>query len=163
MASHQRSGVGFLLKRAQREAAIERGVERMVWTYDPMASLNAYFNLHKLGSVAMRYYVNYYGEMGDELNRGLPSDRLEVDWWLRDPRVAALMRGERSAAPSGAAVARIEIPADLGELRRTDPARLRQSRQRTREAFLELFGRGYEAVDFVDGAYILRPKEPEPR
>ena len=45
----------------------------------------------------------------------------------------------------------------------TDFALLRQWRQRTRQAFLELFSRGYEAVDFVDGAYILRPKEPEPR
>jgi len=161
--AHRGKDIGFRLKRAQREEAVARGLDWMVWTYDPLQAANAHLNMHKLGARASRYYVNYYGEMEDELNRGIPSDRLEVDWRLRDPRVAALMRGERPAAPSGAAVARIEIPADLGEMRRTGPARLRQSRQRTREAFLELFGRGYEAVDFVDGAYILRPKEPEPR
>lgn len=161
--AHRGKGIGFRLKRAQREEAMARGLDWMVWTYDPLQAANARLNMHKLGARASRYYVNYYGEMDDELNRGIPSDRLEVDWWLRDPRVVQLMRGERSRAPSGADVARIDVPATLGEMRRSDPALLQQWRQRTREAFLELFARGYEAVDFADGAYVLRLKEPEPR
>lgn len=161
--AHRGKDIGFRLKRAQREEAMARGLDLMVWTYDPLQAANAHLNMHKLGARASRYYVNYYGEMEDELNRGIPSDRLEVDWWLRDPRVVTLMRGERSAAPSGPDVARIDIPANLGEMRRSDHALLRQWRQRTREAFVELFARGYEAVDFVDGAYVLRFKEPEPR
>src|SRR5713226_7831102 len=90
---HQNHQVGFLLKRAQREAALERGLDRMVWTYDPLQSLNAAFNLRKLGATAHRYYVDYYGEMPDAINRGVPSDRLEVDWWLRDPQVDAKLSG----------------------------------------------------------------------
>jgi len=84
-------GVGFLLKRAQREAALARGLERIIWTFDPLQAPNARFNLRKLGAEARRYYVNYYGEMGDELNRGVESDRLEVDWVLTAPRVARMM------------------------------------------------------------------------
>jgi predicted GNAT superfamily acetyltransferase len=80
--------IGFRLKQAQREAALARGLDWMVWTFDPLQSLNAYFNLRKLGALARRYYVHYYGEMPDDLNRGIDSDRLEVDWHLRSPRVA---------------------------------------------------------------------------
>lgn len=161
--AHRGKDIGFRLKRMQREEAMARGLDWMVWTYDPLQAPNARLNMHKLGARASRYYVNYYGEMDDALNRGIPSDRLEVDWWLRDQRVVALLRGDRPADPPGGDVARIEVPANLGEMRRSDPALLRQWRQRTRQAFLELFARGYEAVDFAASAYVLRRKEPEPR
>src|SRR2546427_5594771 len=90
----QDRGIGFLLKRAQRQEALERGLDRMVWTYDPLQSLNASFNLRKLGVTASRYYVDYYGEMPDAIHPGLPSDRLEVDWWLRDPAVETRLTGD---------------------------------------------------------------------
>src|SRR5256712_3956921 len=95
----QDRGIGFLLKRAQRQEALERGLDRMVWTYDPLQSLNASFNLRKLGVTASRYYVDYYGEMPDAINRGLPSDRLEVDWWLRDPAVETRLTGDAPPRP----------------------------------------------------------------
>lgn len=155
--------VGFRLKRAQREAALARGLDHMIWTYDPLVSANAHLNLRKLGARASRYYVDYYGEMRDELNRGGPSDRLEVDWWLGDPRVEALMRGEAPPLPEAERV-RIEIPTTFDLIRRDDPALAESLRARTREAFLRHFAEGYEAVDFDRsttapmrvGAYILQ-------
>ncbi|HLY26804.1 MAG TPA: hypothetical protein VKQ72_10725, partial [Aggregatilineales bacterium] len=39
--------------------------------------------------------VNLYGDnMPDSLNRGLPSDRFEIEWWLKSARVADCARGE---------------------------------------------------------------------
>src|SRR2546428_11867825 len=95
----QDRGIGFLLKRAQRQEALERGLDRMVWTYDPLQSLNASFNLRKLGVTASRYYVDYYGEMPDAINRGLPSDRLVVDWRLREPAFATRLTGDAPPRP----------------------------------------------------------------
>ncbi|MDR7581734.1 MAG: GNAT family N-acetyltransferase, partial [Armatimonadota bacterium] len=89
--------VGYRLKLAQREWALAQGYRRVVWTFDPLQSRNAYFNLHKLGARAERYEVNYYGEMDDELNRGLPTDRLEVDWWVSSEPVVARLEGRRAA------------------------------------------------------------------
>src|SRR2546427_203093 len=43
----------------------------------------------RVGPVASRYNADYYGAMIDSINRGLPSDRFEVDWFLRSPRVVA--------------------------------------------------------------------------
>src|SRR5574341_27583 len=157
-------GIGFRLKQAQREAALAAGFTWMVWTYDPLQAGNAYFNLHKLGAESRRYIVNYYGEMRDELNRGTDSDRLEVDWWLRDRRVDALTRdeaparGESSAqgeagagggeatGPSGDMV-RIDVPPDITSLRRRDPATAAWWRETTRRQFLDAFAAGYVAVD----------------
>jgi predicted GNAT superfamily acetyltransferase len=158
LAEFRDSEIGFRLKRAQREAAMAGGFEWMVWTYDPLQSGNAFFNLHKLGAESRRYYVNYYGEMRDELNRGGDSDRLEVDWWLRDPRVEALMRGQTLTAPAGD-VTRIDVPADITALRRRDPSASAGWRETTRRQFLDAFAAGYVAVD-VDrlpdrSAYVL--------
>ncbi|HEV8354481.1 MAG TPA: GNAT family N-acetyltransferase [bacterium] len=150
-------GVGLALKRAQREAALARGVDRIVWTFDPLQRANAWFNHHKLGAVASRYYVNYYGDMRDAINRGTDSDRLEVDWWIRDPRVDAALRGAPVATAPGAAA--LEIPPDFNALKITDPDAAQAWRLRVREAFLDHFARGYEVVDFTGGTYVLDRRE----
>lgn len=82
-------GVGYQLKLAQREHVLAQGIELIAWTYDPLQSANAHFNFAKLGVLAQKYERDFYGEMRDRLNRGLPSDRLLVEWWLRSPRVEA--------------------------------------------------------------------------
>lgn len=168
------SEIGFRLKRAQRQVALNRGIDHMVWTFDPLMSVNAYFNMHKLGTVARRYYVNYYGEMPDALNRGIESDRLEVDWWLRGPRIESLMRGEhrpqvwhdmtpiivpvpRSGGPAPGdpvfdltmPVLRLEIPTTFTQMKNHDAGLARAWRMATRECFLHYFRRGYAVVDFV--------------
>jgi predicted GNAT superfamily acetyltransferase len=38
-------------------------------------------NIGRLGVICRTYLRNVYGEMSDELNRGLPTDRFEVEWW----------------------------------------------------------------------------------
>jgi predicted GNAT superfamily acetyltransferase len=80
-------GLGYKLKRAQWQMVRHQGIDRIIWTYDPLLSRNAYLNIAKLGAVCSNYVVNYYGEMHDNLNVGLPSDRLQVDWWVNTPRV----------------------------------------------------------------------------
>lgn len=169
--------IGFRLKQAQRQEALARGLDWMVWTFDPLQGTNAYFNLHRLGAEASRYYVNYYGEMPDELNRGVESDRLEADWLLRAPRVVRLMespaRSEPEPSPAANAPAalagsgdplprpadpvldlyapevRLGIPLDFTALRQADLALAREWRAVSRRAFQTYFGRGYAAVDFI--------------
>lgn len=170
----QLQDVGFRLKCAQREAALAMGYDHAVWTYDPLQSVNARFNLHKLGATAQRYYVNYYGAMTDDVNRDLDSDRLEVDWALRSPRVEAATSGaapDRTWGPAprvleavpwtagvgpddptlgvDAPVVLIEIPTDFPSLRARDAGLARAWRVTAREALRHYFSRGYRAVDFM--------------
>ncbi|MCB0113764.1 MAG: hypothetical protein KDD84_06730 [Caldilineaceae bacterium] len=81
-------GVGLKLKLAQRRILLEEGqTDWVTWTYDPLQRVNAAFNLHRLGAVCSTYKRNQYGEMQDHLNAGMPSDRFQVDWYLRSRRV----------------------------------------------------------------------------
>ncbi len=84
---HRNQGLGYLLKRAQWQMVRKQGVERITWTYDPLLSRNAQLNISKLGAVCNTYYVNYYGELRDEMNTSIPTDRFEVDWWVNSKRV----------------------------------------------------------------------------
>ncbi|HZP90919.1 MAG TPA: GNAT family N-acetyltransferase [Actinomycetota bacterium] len=91
---HRSRGVGYALKLAQRAAALDLGVEVVRWTFDPLLSKNAYFNLAKLGAVCDAFHRNFYGEMTDLLNRGERSDRLVVRWELTaEPSGPAEERG----------------------------------------------------------------------
>jgi predicted GNAT superfamily acetyltransferase len=76
----RRMGIGEKLKLRQREEALNMGYHLIVWTYDPMETVNGYLNLSKLGGVCTKYIENCYGEMADILNAGLPSDRFLVEW-----------------------------------------------------------------------------------
>jgi predicted GNAT superfamily acetyltransferase len=91
-------GIGFSLKRAQWQFVRKQGIDQMTWTYDPLLSRNAHLNIAYLGAVCSTYLRSEYGEMRDELNAGIPSDRFQVDWWLRTARVERrLSRVSRSA------------------------------------------------------------------
>jgi predicted GNAT superfamily acetyltransferase len=81
------AGVGFALKRAQWQIVRKQGLDRITWTYDPLLSRNAHLNIARLGAVCNTYLREVYGEMRDELNVGLPSDRFQVDWWVNTKRV----------------------------------------------------------------------------
>jgi predicted GNAT superfamily acetyltransferase len=80
-------GIGFALKRAQWQMVRKQGIDRITWTYDPLLSRNAHLNIARLGAVCSTYLPSEYGEMHDGLNAGLPSDRLQVDWWINTERV----------------------------------------------------------------------------
>lgn len=81
------SGLGFTLKRAQWQMVRNQGLSHITWTYDPLFSSNAYLNIAKLGAVCDTYRRSEYGDLQNELNAGLPSDRFQVDWWINTPRV----------------------------------------------------------------------------
>ncbi|MBS2040281.1 GNAT family N-acetyltransferase [bacterium] len=130
----QGQGYGRQLKQAQANWAKDHGYKRIVWTYDPLQPGNAWLNITRLGAVSNRYLVNYYGELDDQLNRGQPTDRLEVDWWL-EPVLKEPVHET--------------ISFELGN----------RSHQQTRELFLDAFERGLSVIHFEiqaqQGVYSL--------
>jgi predicted GNAT superfamily acetyltransferase len=93
LMSHRHSGVGVALKLHQRSWALERGIEMITWTFDPLVRRNAMFNLARLGATADYYVENVYGSMGDALNGNDESDRLFVRWRLAAAAVEAASSG----------------------------------------------------------------------
>ena len=164
------TGVGIALKLAQKRDALQRGYELITWTFDPLEARNAYINLHRLGCIGRLYDRDHYGPMEDDLNRGLPSDRFEAEWWLRRDRpvLAAerapviLRRGSNgepvssvaTLEPAGAAW--IEIPSDFQAVKRRSLELARQWRLESRSAFEAALAAGLVAVDFRrEGAYLM--------
>lgn len=92
-AEHRGARVGFALKQHQRAWALERGMGKVTWTFDPLVRRNAYFNVQKLGARAGEYLVRFYGSMNDGINAGDETDRLLMVWHLDDPRVDAAAGG----------------------------------------------------------------------
>lgn len=87
LPAYRIAGVGEALKNYQREFVLKQGLDLITWTVNPLEGVNAGLNFGKLGVVCRKYYPNFYGVMADELNLGLPSDRFEVEWWIKSQRV----------------------------------------------------------------------------
>ncbi|UTX54196.1 GNAT family N-acetyltransferase [Leucobacter aridicollis] len=153
--------VGYGIKLHQRAWALDRGIEAIEWTYDPLVSRNASFNFNKLGAVPVEYLENFYGLMSDTINAGDLSDRLLVRWHLLDENVSRLAGGDRSGStvPKGFAVA---IPDDIEGLRVTDPDQARKWRGTIREQLTSHLNNGARIVGFERGTgYILQHASTE--
>ncbi|MDQ6712122.1 MAG: hypothetical protein M3Z28_02910 [Candidatus Dormibacteraeota bacterium] len=163
------SGIGIALKQAQRYDALRLGYELVTWTFDPLEARNAYINLHRLGCVARVYDRDHYGAMEDELNRGLPSDRFEAEWWLRrttavrsvDPEV--MLRVGADGEPvrehvhvSARRAVLISVPPDFQAVKRASLELALRWRMESRDAFEAALAAGLMAVDFRrDGTYLM--------
>ncbi|MEP6716298.1 MAG: GNAT family N-acetyltransferase [Terriglobia bacterium] len=86
-------GIGRRLKLRQREDALEKGIDLIEWTFDPLEMRNAFFNVERLGAIIERYVHNQYGSSSSHLHGGLPTDRCIAEWWIRSPRVLAAIAG----------------------------------------------------------------------
>ncbi|HYP25112.1 MAG TPA: hypothetical protein VE262_00200 [Blastocatellia bacterium] len=108
--------IGFRLKLAQRDRAIASGVPLIIWTFDPLQSRNAHFNINKLGAVVRRYEENYYGEGASTVfDAGVPSDRIFAEWWVSSPHVEAVLKGRRPVAPADGPS--VTLPDDINSVR----------------------------------------------
>ncbi len=154
---HRGEGIGYRLKLHQRAQLLERGVETVRWTFDPLEARNAHINLRRLGAVAREYRRDAYGASDSPLHAGIGTDRLVAEWPIASARVAARLAGHVDPAEAGAK--RIAVPVDLQALKRDDLAAAVVWRKEVRAAFEAAFAEGYVAVDFErsgDGArYVL--------
>ena len=169
--------VGFALKLHQRAWALLRGTALIAWTFDPLVSRNAYFNLAKLGAQPVEYLPNFYGEMRDGINGGDDSDRLLVHWPLGAPEVVAACAGEpvRPAVedaralltvselggpvsrPAGGDNALLAVPEDIEALRANDPGLAKEWRVAVRDALTAILAEGGRVVGFArPGGYVVQ-------
>src|SRR5580693_5265216 len=130
---YQNRGVGRLLKLAQREDALARGIDLIEWTFDPLQLKNARFNIERLGAIARRYIPNLYGRTSSPLHAGLPTDRLVAEWWLRSSRVENILNSNPPVVD--AAAVRISIPSSIRQICQEKPAEAEKIQSQMREQF----------------------------
>jgi predicted GNAT superfamily acetyltransferase len=122
------------------------------WTFDPLQTKNAYFNICRLGAVSRRYLADVYGSTSSPLHAGLPTDRLVAEWYLDSPRVVDTLTGKVPAR-----VPRVEsVRIAVGD---ASPEVVAEVQAKTREQFQNLFAAGYTVTGFErelgGGSYIL--------
>ena len=170
--------VGYKLKLAQRDRVLAQGITRITWTFDPLQSVNAYFNFCKLGVSSDTYKIDFYGPETSSVLHRLGTDRLWVTWlldservqkrlegvaplvavdaegWPREPAVKAALAGEHAF---------IEIPSDINNVQRQNAEQAVRWREVTRRGFTEAFAAGFHVSDFFRqsrggqsvGVYVL--------
>lgn len=106
-------GLGRQLKLRQRDEAIASGIELIEWTFDPLETKNAYFNIERLGAIVRRYVRNQYGTTTSHLHGGLPTDRCTAEWWVSSERVLKTIGGE--PIERHPIKARIAVPASISD------------------------------------------------
>lgn len=168
------TGVGFDLKVEQRKTALGEGISEILWTFDPLRTANAYFNIRKLGVVAPTYETSFYGLSTSPLHGRLATDRLVARWDLASGRVADRVGGHSSLVlrdfdgivrvleshggePGPPRPGHTESPV----LVEVPPAYPDSSagawQQALRATFGEYLGRGYTVTDFI----LLQGKTPQ--
>ncbi|HKB80522.1 MAG TPA: GNAT family N-acetyltransferase [Thermoanaerobaculia bacterium] len=172
--AYRNSDVGTRLKLAQRDRVLAQGITRITWTFDPLQSLNAYFNFSKLGVVSDTYKVDFYGPETSSVLHRIGTDRLWVTWVLDSDRVQRRLEGRPAghevgsdATPLVAADAGgwprelrlkqalagpqafIEIPSDINSVQRQNAEQAMRWREVTRRAFTDAFADGFHVSDFV--------------
>jgi predicted GNAT superfamily acetyltransferase len=158
--AYQNGGVGRMLKLAQRADALDRGINRIEWTFDPLQSRNAYFNLVRLGAIVRTYIPNFYGNTSSPLHGGLPTDRVVAEWDLDSPRTIA--RIENRFVPSSGSH-RVGISSQVTHIAKTDPASAVVLQKQLREGLEQGFTRGLAAtgvkVEKENFEYLMEPYE----
>jgi chorismate synthase len=171
--AYRNFNLGYRLKLAQRERVIAQGGRLMTWTFDPLQSLNAHFNFNKLGVIADRYLVNFYGEDAPSFLHRNGTDRLWVTWLLTSRRASERLDAAAPApeienvpplvqlgpdeSPRSSSQAEglaheqavIEIPADIGAVERQSGELAFAWREATRRAFKEALDAGYLVTGFA--------------
>jgi predicted GNAT superfamily acetyltransferase len=155
------------------------------WTFDPLVARNAHLNFNVLGTRAVRYVRDMYGDnTGSELHRGIGTDRLIVAWDVNDTALAARKLEVSSArktfwnaakligdaerletrtkkwAQEGILLA-LAVPMDIAAIQAENPKLAAKWRSETRAAFQSTFDAGYVVSGFMSdktpprGYYLL--------
>jgi predicted GNAT superfamily acetyltransferase len=176
LGPYRQHDVGRRLKLAQRERALAMGMGEMTWTFDPLQSRNAHFNLAKLGVVSHCYKIDFYGPETSSLLHRNGTDRLWVRWLLDSRRVQARIAGKDARAEAMDALrllsplvtfngdgrpvradlqeslarqrVSIEIPGDILAVEAADMGLAREWREATRWAFTNAIEAGFVVTDF---------------
>ncbi|MFC1628151.1 hypothetical protein ACFL3H_03430 [Gemmatimonadota bacterium] len=169
-------GLGRNLKAYQRERLLELGVEIVRWSYDPLEAANAHLNINRLGARPVEYVENMYGNgTGSTRHIGIGTDRFMVQWNLTDPRVDDALAGRLTVSPALIVQVpvvntdtvegipgpveidlpvlpsvRVEIPANIQDVKLEDPDLAGQWRLTTRRAFQWYLEKGYAVDGFIN-------------
>jgi predicted GNAT superfamily acetyltransferase len=178
LPAHRDRKIGRALKLFQREEALSRDIRLIEWTFDPLETRNAHFNLNRLGAIVRTYIPNFYGITSSPLHRNLPTDRLLAEWHLDSKRVIASINNltpDPTEAPATIHIPRVaptsssswkgrpakSEPASATSNSDSDTSYTPEQQSQIRDEFLRLFSKKYAATSLrftpTGADYLLQP------
>ncbi len=154
-------GVGRMLKEYQRDAMRGLGVKRIYWSFDPLQSKNAHFNINRLHAVVDSYVPDMYGKTGSPLHLGMATDRIvarvdttptrqeppvRISSERGHPILTPFPRREDLIFSTGERTPEsvlIEIPENILEVLETSPGNAQVWRTAVRDNFQWALAKGY--------------------
>lgn len=183
LPAYQGRGIAQRLKLDQRDFALERGLDPVTWTFDPLRGRNANLNIRRLGCDVVGYARDMFGDLPG-FSSGWPTDQLLLEWRVASPRVAAALAREDVDATFDldtlAEVTRVElrddgleelagwtpglrdeqlllrVPQDAQSMRAADMQLVLRWRHGVRAAMQHYLAAGYHIEWFVPQAAPLR-------
>ena len=170
--------VGYKLQTALRKEALKRKIMYITCDFDPIQPLHAYFFLGKLGFKATAYEENFCGETTDQIDRGLPIDRITAIWDLENSEVVKRLESGPPRHDFRKELKRVsfinqlmesspgffvsspikmdceaeaflfEIPYNIPEIKNRDLGAAMEWQRNLRQVFGGYFKKGYAATDF---------------
>ena len=161
-------GLGRVLKEYQKQFVLERNIDIVHWTYDPLESVNAKLNLSRLGALPAEYVLDLYGK-GEKsvLHRGIGTDRFILTWFMKDQARMQYLAGYHEPttlddavsvisddirfepASLEAYVIKVEIPENIQQLKDDLPKVAADWRNATRSAFQHYMSLAYAVTAFM--------------
>ncbi|WP_078428384.1 hypothetical protein [Alkalihalobacterium alkalinitrilicum] len=174
LKDYRNLGIGEELKWEQYDQARKIGFSNIQWTFDPLEAINANLNFHKLGAIGFKYSENCYGFINDNLNKGIPTDRLVVDWDVNHTlaQKKSLISSRRGVKEyyevgkvigtednlywevgnieetSGDIALKLPIPKNIQKIKYSNPDLAKKWRNQFREVIQRLFAKGFQINDF---------------
>lgn len=171
----QGNDIGYQLKMVHRDIALasKPQIYSIEWTVDPLLPNNALLNFGKLGCICNTYKDNFYGAPDAVgIYSGLPTDRLLVEWELKNNRVinklSQHVRGKYESYEQLIEQQKIcnvgpeistnfeaektflaEVPANFQHLRKHETETALKWRLFFRELCTTYFSRGWYLVDYI--------------
>ena len=167
-------GIGFKMKMAHREHALQQGLKSICWTYDPLQSRNAALNIVRLGGLVEEYLPDCYGRFPSLIEKELPSDRFVVNWKITSAGAGRTWRGNPPQIRTGMLPSvnstrlaqeflenrklflnlrqprlLVEIPTNTDRMRAKSLDLARRWRLETRRVFQHYLSSGYTVVGLV--------------
>ncbi|WP_139416575.1 hypothetical protein [Agromyces laixinhei] len=152
-------GIGVALKLRQRALCLERGIDEMRWTYDPLIRRNAHMNLVRLGAEVAAFRPDFYGRLDDRISGADRSDRFEVRWRLDSPRTRRALAGRPQ--PDWSSHGGLALVADFEQVRADAPAEAARLRERAHESFAALDAARLRPEVGATGDYVFTNDDPD--
>jgi len=81
---YQHQKIGKQLMEKTKALAKQRGIKKLILTYDPLESVNANLYINKQGGICRKYMRDYYRIENSKTHSGFPADRFQVELFIEE-------------------------------------------------------------------------------